>query len=464
MPTPLVYPKEKTLFTILAALAVPVWLLILIGTLGTALVYVLGFFLLYLFVQSGFISYIKGTAVRITPEQFPDLHARIAACADKIDMPTLPEAYLLRSDGVFNAFATKFLGRNYIALYAELVDALVERPEALNFYIGHELGHLQRKHLVYGPLLSVVAWLPLIGPAYSRAREYTCDRYGLACCANPADAVHAVAVLAAGGKHAQSLDAGLYAGQRASSSGFWMSFHELVGDYPWLTKRLHAVHELGQFREPSMPRRHPLAWALALWVPRSGIPAGGGFLIAIAMIGVVAAIAIPQFKAYQLKASEASQASALRSLMEQQEGMTLDPNAEVALPAEGEADEMEAVEAEAAPAASSSASDMQQAIQAGLQATAPLESALGLYLLTNQGWPQSTADVGVDTRDLAHGDIDSIEWDGKGSISVSFQGGALAGRTFKRSASLAEDGSAQLKGWRCESDSIPPQLLARYCA
>jgi hypothetical protein len=30
-----------------------------------------------------------------------------------------------------------------------------------------------------------VLWLPLIGAAYSRAKESTCDRHGPACCASP---------------------------------------------------------------------------------------------------------------------------------------------------------------------------------------------------------------------------------------------------------------------------------------
>ncbi|QDQ26289.1 M48 family metalloprotease [Chitinimonas arctica] len=325
MQTQLVYPKEKTLFAILATLAAIFWLLIILGTLGMALFYVLMFFVFYLFAQSGFISYIKGTAVRITPEQLPVLHARIAECAGKIGMRTLPEAYLLRSDGLFNAFATKFLGRNYIALYAELVDALLDRPDALNFYIGHELGHLHRKHLSHGPLLAPVAWLPLIGPAYSRAREYTCDRYGLRCCPNPSDAAHAVAVLAAGGKHAKVMDHDAYVGQTIETSGFWMSFHELVGDYPWLVKRLHAVRELGAGREPVMPGRNPIAGLFALFVPRSGMPSGGGGIIVIvAMVGILAAIAIPQYQIYTQKAKQAAEAAAMMEQMRE------------AKPAEGE--------------------------------------------------------------------------------------------------------------------------------
>lgn len=314
MQTSLIYPKEKSLFTLLSIFAAIFWLAILVGTMGVALIYALVFFIIYLFAQSGLIAYIKGTAVRITPEQFPALHERIVACASKLGLQPIPEAYLLRHDGVFNAFATKFLGRNYIALYADLVDALESRPEALNFYIGHEIGHLKRKHLTKATWVAPVVWFPLAGAAYSRAREYTCDRHGLACCANASDAAHAIAVLAAGGKHADIIDLDAYSAQATETSGFWMSFHELTGDYPWLVKRLKAVRELGNGREPAMPSRHPLSWLFALFVPRSGVP-GGGALVLVMIVAILAAVAIPQFNEYQTKAKVKAFSSDGRNLL-----------------------------------------------------------------------------------------------------------------------------------------------------
>ena len=193
----LVYKKERTLFIISAVIATVLWLAFIVGTLGVALVYILLALLIYLFAQSAFISYLKGTAVRITPGQFPDLHQRVVQACTKLGMEKIPEAYLLHGNGIFNAFATRFLGRNFIALYSDIVDALASRPDALDFYIGHELGHIHRRHLVWAPLLWPARILPLLGAAYSRAREYTCDLYGLACCKDPQDACYGLAALAA---------------------------------------------------------------------------------------------------------------------------------------------------------------------------------------------------------------------------------------------------------------------------
>ncbi|MFL6653454.1 MAG: peptidase M48, partial [Sulfurifustis sp.] len=117
----LVYGKEKALFTISIVLSLMFWLVLVVGTLGMVLIWALMFFLMYLFAHSAFISYLKGTAVRVTAQQFPDLYQRIAACAHKLGMQEVPDAYLLHGNGVFNALATRFLGRHFIVLYSDVV-------------------------------------------------------------------------------------------------------------------------------------------------------------------------------------------------------------------------------------------------------------------------------------------------------------------------------------------------------
>lgn len=303
----LVYPKEKTLFSISLVVSALFWLVVVVGTLGVSLLYVAVYFVAYLFAHSALICYLKGNGVRISAAQFPDLHQRLESCCERLHMP-VPEAYVVQVGGALNAFATRFLGRNFVALYSDVLDTLEERPGALNFYIGHELGHIHRNHLRWAPVLFPAGLLPLLGAAYSRAREYTCDRYGFACCATPEDAEAAVGALAAGGRW-RLLSGQRFAEQSANTEGFWMSFHELTSDYPWLTKRMASLRALATGMPIAHPTRNAIAWALAAVCPRTGIAAGGGGIVVIAVVGIFAAVAIPQYQRY---AQKAKQEAALR--------------------------------------------------------------------------------------------------------------------------------------------------------
>jgi Zn-dependent protease with chaperone function len=293
----LVYRNETRLFKLMLGWSIFCWTLLLVGTFGMVLLWLLGGFLMYCFVQSALISYIKGNGMRITEEQFPDLKQQIGRCCRKLGLDEEPQAYLMQMGGMLNAFATRFLGRHFLVLYSDVVDGLADNPDALNFYIGHEIGHIKRKHLSWSTVLMPAAALPLIGPAYARAREYTCDRHGLAACDNPRNAEHGLAVLAAGGKRALTMNNSAYVDQARQTEGFWMSFHELVGDYPWLVKRMAAVRALAAGHELRQPARNKLAAMLALCVPRTGV--GLVAVVPVMVIALAAAVGIPAYHQYQ---------------------------------------------------------------------------------------------------------------------------------------------------------------------
>ncbi len=315
----LVYRHERPLFAISLSISILSWLVLLVGTLGVVLLYAPFVLLIYAFTQSALIAYVKGTAIKITPRQFPDLHARVTACAEQLGISHVPDCYLLNGQGGFNAFATRFLGRSFVILFSDVVDALEDRPGAVNFYIGHELGHIRRKHLAWRPVLLPAGLLPLLGAAYHRACESTCDRHGAACCAGTQDAVAAITALAAGGKRWKSLSVDEYVVQARESGGFWMSFHELVSDYPWLVKRVARAIAFRDGSDLRLPARNPLAYPFALCVPRAVGGGGGGIvslLAVVAMIGIIAAIAIPSLLRARVSANEAAAVGDVRSLVD----------------------------------------------------------------------------------------------------------------------------------------------------
>ena len=290
----LVYPRETTLGWITLILGLLAWLLIVVGTFGFALVYLLFGFIFYVFAHSGLIAWLRGTGVRLSDEQFPELYLQYLQCCKKLNLVDPPEAYILQGDGIMNAFATRFLGRNFVIVLSDTVDAMRSQPDGINFYFGHELGHIKQGHLTGHFWRMPVLWLPWIGAAYSRAQEYTCDMHGRACCEQPESAARALAVLAAGAEKWQNINLLQYARQTMQNRGFLPDLHELISGYPWLTKRVARMLSPGT----KMPGRNPFSYLFALFVPYGGRAAGGfaGIIIVVAIIGILAAIALPAYQ------------------------------------------------------------------------------------------------------------------------------------------------------------------------
>ena len=294
----LIYKHENVLKLIAIVISLVAWFAVLYFSKGIILLYGLLFGLIYLFAQSGFIAYLRGTGVRVSETQYPDVHRALTQACQKLEIETVPECYVLRTN-TFNALATRFLGHSFVVLFSDVVETLREHPDSLAFYIGHELGHLKRRHLQWHVPLMPASFLPLLGPAYRRAQEYTCDRHGLACSPSLESAQIGLLAIATGGSRLATTNVGGYIQQTQGTGSFWMSFHELVGDYPWLTKRVAEITAVGRSATAEHPRRNPFAWVIAAFVPRFGAVAGGASVfVTIAMIGILAAIAIPAYQDY----------------------------------------------------------------------------------------------------------------------------------------------------------------------
>ncbi len=288
------YRHEEPLFWISAYFAVSIWLILIVVSLGFIIPIMLLLGLLGMFAHSLLIAWLKGNSVKVSAEQYPELYLAYTQTCMRLGMAKQPELYLAQADGMLNAMATRFMRRDYVVLLSAVVDALEDRPQAIKFYMGHELGHIKRKHLSRHWWLWPGMLYPLLSPAYSRAREYTCDRYGFASCDNLDDAKRALAVLVAGPELWKKLNLGAFEAQSKETGGFWMAVNELTADYPWLCKRMMVLEN----RSAVFPRRSFWAWMIALLSPRMGY--GGaiiGFMywlvFGILILVLVVALAFP---------------------------------------------------------------------------------------------------------------------------------------------------------------------------
>src|SRR5215204_4849258 len=108
----------------------------------------------------------RGSAVRLSPRQFPDIYAVKDDFARRLNLRRDPEIYVMSGNGALNAFAASTFGYDFVVIHSELFSNTYEKnKEALSFIIGHELGHLRLGHtrLWYQLSTAYVDRVPLLG-------------------------------------------------------------------------------------------------------------------------------------------------------------------------------------------------------------------------------------------------------------------------------------------------------------
>jgi Zn-dependent protease with chaperone function len=211
---------------------------------ASIILYAALFFLMAMFGHGLALGRVRGNAVRVSDRQFPQLHRIAAGHARRLGLKRVPEVYVMESGGLLNAFATRFLGRDFVILYADVLELALEKGEAaVGFIVGHELAHVWRGHLKHRWLTAPGRIFPYLGPAYSRACEYTCDRIGAFC--QPDGAITGLLVLATGKQLHAHVDVREYAAQAESDQSFWIRRAEILSSHPNLPKRVAALLKAG---------------------------------------------------------------------------------------------------------------------------------------------------------------------------------------------------------------------------
>ncbi|HMS38997.1 MAG TPA: M48 family metallopeptidase [Pyrinomonadaceae bacterium] len=162
------------------------------------------------------------SSVKITPQQYPDLHAKLqVACTTLgVEMPD----FFLQQNPVVNAF-TFGSERHVIVLFSGLIERLTD--EEILAVIAHEVGHIHAEHVLYLTAARIFELLLKAGTAaipggeiakfilnttissalmaWARRAELSCDRAGLLVVQDP-HVVGRVMMKLAGGTFASKMD------------------------------------------------------------------------------------------------------------------------------------------------------------------------------------------------------------------------------------------------------------------
>ncbi|WP_099188849.1 M48 family metallopeptidase [Tepidibacter mesophilus] len=236
--------KENIYFIISLIFSLICYALFIVCSIGIGLVYLLTGLILSFLLHGLLIGNLKGNAVKISNKQFPEVYGYIKDFSNTLNLQQVPDVYIIQSGGILNAFATKFLGRNFVVIYSDVLEMAYEKGEdAVKFIICHELTHIKRNHMTKNALILGSAFIPFLHTAYSRACEYTCDSFATKLI--PTGAIDGLLALTCGKKLYTKINITEYCNQISYEAGFFTWLYEVNSTHPNLTKRVKNVIDLG---------------------------------------------------------------------------------------------------------------------------------------------------------------------------------------------------------------------------
>ncbi|MEM6959203.1 MAG: M48 family metallopeptidase, partial [Myxococcota bacterium] len=191
-----------------------------------------------------------GRTVRVSARQLPRIHRIARDCAQRLGVA--PPTIFVANNPTMNAYTFGTDDDSFIVVHSKLVDDFTD--EELRFVIGHEMGHIQNRHVVYGTALQLLknnaaVFIRWIAPpaevalaAWARRAEITCDRAGLLCAGDVHVAERAFLKMACGSaKLYDELDVDAYLEQLEDGQSKLGRLSEMMATHPYLPKRIRAL-------------------------------------------------------------------------------------------------------------------------------------------------------------------------------------------------------------------------------
>lgn len=212
------------------------------ATIVTFAIYALAIALFFWFQKVILIGHLKGNGVCVSERQFPEVYAEYKRMGEELGLKRLPGLFLLQEGGLLNAFAIRFSGRNYVAIYSEVLSLVSSDPDSVRFVLAHELGHVKRAHMSRRFWTGLSAVVPFLGAAYSRSCEYTCDNIGSRFAGS--EPLQGLVLLAAGKELYKRIDVEAYVEDARRNYSGAVRFAGLFMSHPYLPARLRNLRSL----------------------------------------------------------------------------------------------------------------------------------------------------------------------------------------------------------------------------
>lgn len=186
----------------------------------------------------------RSMSVKITKNNFPEIYEIVEEYAARLSMKKVPTVYIVQGNGILNAFSSCIPFKQYIELYADLVEVAYREHhdmETLRFLIGHEISHIYLGHakLYYTYSILFSSMIPILSSTASRAREYSCDR--IAQKLSGSDGIDTMMSLTVGIHLYKQVDKEDYLENAKKVKGFFVWWFNLLCDHPVTSKRVLAL-------------------------------------------------------------------------------------------------------------------------------------------------------------------------------------------------------------------------------
>ena len=206
--------------------------------------FVIGLLIAFPFLLSYLYASYRSMSIKISEKNFPEIYDIIKEYSERLGMKKVPTVYMVQGNGILNAFAAFIPFKQYIELYADLVEVAYREHQdmdTLRFIIAHEMAHIYLGHakLYYNYSILFSNMVPILASTASRTREYSCDR--IAQMLSGSDGIDAMMSLTVGIHLYKQIDKPDYIEYAKGVKGLFVWCFNLVSSHPVTSKRILAL-------------------------------------------------------------------------------------------------------------------------------------------------------------------------------------------------------------------------------